>query len=424
MGSGRIGADNRPPPVPSIATAVDRKEGIDKNLPTEPAPSDGEEKPRFRRALLEPQYQPSNEHWEDYQYRHYDWSQGLPSGTSRKSGNKPPEDEGGSPPLTVAETLSEFAVGFLFGGPSLDLLPARKWGPAGLPKSFNPDLFTTNGQRQIDVVPGRNFPEVPPPSSAGNISSNAVPQGEWLAQGKAPPETNRPEFSGKTEKAVIQDVGQTKPNTPPKRVAVLESSGSAEQLNGRPLGPPSRLVSKASNRNYDPPAEFAIFLDRYNGKRRLNILAHSQLQSDGELKIMGGNGPKSADQVAADINSIRHKFHFDNVRIISCKSADGGVQSLGQKVADLTGLPVKAYQGAVHTVSDSLKPQWSNNSRVYVLKTRDDVQKYASGIIESFPPGRGTEHVNRLLETIEYAPVKFTPIQDAPLNLSKKAFGN
>ena len=94
-----------------------------------------------------------------------------------------------------------------------------------------------------------------------------------------------------------------------------------------------------------------MFTDLYKGGIRLNVLAHgdwlpicgktSRLVGEkGEL-LKVGNVYNILNQSYSDLKQ------FNSIRIISCSSANGGSSSFGQRLSNLTGLPVKAYKGSV-----------------------------------------------------------------------------
>ena len=82
---------------------------------------------------------------------------------------------------------------------------------------------------------------------------------------------------------------------------------------------------------------------RKGGTSRLTIHAHG-----GAGYIAAKNSIlHGANSIAKLLDEAGYKG-YSSIRLLSCHSADGGATSLGQKLSNITGLPVKGYIGPVH----------------------------------------------------------------------------
>ena len=90
------------------------------------------------------------------------------------------------------------------------------------------------------------------------------------------------------------------------------------------------------------------FEDKRWGRRRLNVRSHGGLGPDGVGKLVD-EGKVFDERQLLDLllkKGIDYR-DFDEIRIIACYSADGGRESFGQTLSNLTHKSVKAYRGAV-----------------------------------------------------------------------------
>lgn len=99
--------------------------------------------------------------------------------------------------------------------------------------------------------------------------------------------------------------------------------------------------------------EIQTFVDTYDGKPRLNIIGHAQEPEKlGEpVKIVGDNDARYS---AAEVNQKLLDRGVDirdyaNVRTLTCFSASGGSRSFSAELHQLTGVPVKGFEGPVTT---------------------------------------------------------------------------
>lgn len=94
-----------------------------------------------------------------------------------------------------------------------------------------------------------------------------------------------------------------------------------------------------------------FFSDLYKGGTRLNIRAHGDwLPLFGKTSRMVGDQGKLF-KVGQVYNLLTKEFgtleQFNSIRTISCYSANGGATSFGQRLSNLTSLPVKSFVGSV-----------------------------------------------------------------------------
>ncbi|WP_277972940.1 RHS repeat domain-containing protein [Pantoea agglomerans] len=91
-----------------------------------------------------------------------------------------------------------------------------------------------------------------------------------------------------------------------------------------------------------------LFDDVYKGEKRLNLVAHGVLENDGAALIFRSSGNHmGADEMYSVLRNRIDLNDYRNIRTIMCHSGTGGMRSFGQRLARLTGLPVKSYLGTV-----------------------------------------------------------------------------
>lgn len=91
-----------------------------------------------------------------------------------------------------------------------------------------------------------------------------------------------------------------------------------------------------------------FFEDNYKFGRRLNIVAHGSLQKNGTGLLARSFGANlDAEELFSIIKQRKILDRYENIRTIMCFSGNGNSQSFGQKLANLTKLPVKSYVGTV-----------------------------------------------------------------------------
>ncbi|WP_157661662.1 ParB N-terminal domain-containing protein [Burkholderia ubonensis] len=107
---------------------------------------------RLKRALQEPQYNPSQESWSEFQARHYNWQHG----TNVPPGSKfIPEDQGAIPRPTLLQVVTDIALGIVTTGP----LPKFRFG------SFKPTVpKPSGGPKPAEPRPAEPRPAEPRPA--------------------------------------------------------------------------------------------------------------------------------------------------------------------------------------------------------------------------------------------------------------------
>ncbi|MCT2388387.1 RHS repeat-associated core domain-containing protein [Erwinia pyrifoliae] len=100
----------------------------------------------------------------------------------------------------------------------------------------------------------------------------------------------------------------------------------------------------------------SVFDDTYKNKPRLNIYSHgkktslieTRLDNSGKLLQVNKLDYEGLDQLLGSIGGINYD-NYASIRIIACHSADFGFLTppLGYDMHQITGLPVKAFQGTV-----------------------------------------------------------------------------
>lgn len=94
--------------------------------------------------------------------------------------------------------------------------------------------------------------------------------------------------------------------------------------------------------------DFYLFDDIYKGGKRLNLVAHGTLDSDGTARLVRTSEKNmNASETFSIINKRKNLQGYSNIRTIMCYSGNGGGSAFGQRLATLTGIPVKSYRGSV-----------------------------------------------------------------------------
>lgn len=142
------------------------------------------------------------------------------------------------------------------------------------------------------------------------------------------------------------------------------------------------------------------------GKARLTVDGHgSYAPKTGGF--MGSNGRHvNAEELHAVLKRKYLKEH-SMIRLLVCNSANGGANSLGARLADLSGLPVKAYGGKVASTggpSDILRAFKENQKKLPEISDIVFVFRDTAIVRRSYEAQ--VEGVNRL---IPYAPQTFRP---------------
>lgn len=95
-----------------------------------------------------------------------------------------------------------------------------------------------------------------------------------------------------------------------------------------------------------------VFEDIYKGAPRLNVHCHGVIDGVGYMHL--GNRAYTPEHLLMMLKSrsIDPK-HFASIRMIMCGSANGGSASFSQRLATMTGRPVKGFLGSVWTGYDA-----------------------------------------------------------------------
>jgi len=94
-----------------------------------------------------------------------------------------------------------------------------------------------------------------------------------------------------------------------------------------------------------------VFYDEYKGRRRLNIDAHGALDENyfrdkgGRMVVEGEY--YDGDDLALIVRGLGRSAPFDCVRLLTCRSGEGGDDSLISKLSSALKVPVKGYEGKV-----------------------------------------------------------------------------
>lgn len=91
-----------------------------------------------------------------------------------------------------------------------------------------------------------------------------------------------------------------------------------------------------------------LFDDTYKNAKRLNLVAHGVLENDGAARVARtAETNMNASDIFSIINKRKNLQEYSNIRTIMCYSGNGGEHAFGQRLATLTGIPVKSYRGTV-----------------------------------------------------------------------------
>lgn len=131
----------------------------------------------------------------------------------------------------------------------------------------------------------------------------------------------------------------------------------------RPTGRSSHRIrrSHARNKNIsdinffkDPvnnEIDSIIYYDDYKGGRRINIQAHGFVNEgyfgDKGSRIIINGKYMEANDIASFLTT---KNHFNSIRLMSCRSGEGGYDSLASKLSSALKVPVKGYVGKVRGI--------------------------------------------------------------------------
>jgi len=119
-----------------------------------------------------------------------------------------------------------------------------------------------------------------------------------------------------------------------------------ESLKGAELGGVPEIVREIGDLNHQSP--YLFFMDTYKGQPRLNVVGHGILSPEGFVKVVRSpTGPKTPFDVSLDVYEISENYPFENIRCIGCHTAEGGINSFAQNLANYTGKPVKGFHGRV-----------------------------------------------------------------------------
>jgi RHS repeat-associated protein len=159
-----------------------------------------------------------------------------------------------------------------------------------------------------------------------------------------------------------------------------------------------------------------LFDDIYKGGKRLNVVMHGTYDHDlgysrvfrgvrGINKIMEGN------EFATWLRDVKGvKFDsYRNVRIISCRSADGGENSFAAAFAREVKIPTKGFEGIVST--ESSIQYYANRTNKYNYPDSDplrmSVEQANSALIAKGNRGRTLFRIVKEDEDFEYSPRHF-----------------
>ncbi|NOI26757.1 RHS repeat-associated core domain-containing protein [Vibrio mediterranei] len=129
----------------------------------------------------------------------------------------------------------------------------------------------------------------------------------------------------------------------------------------------------------------ATFVDSYKYRPRLNVVAHGNY-----LRPINGTVREASTlSMGSKVMSAKDTYKFllqnyelrkyKNIRVLSCYSANGGENSFGQKLSNLTGARVKAYEGPV-SFNMNIRPEMEHK----VMKS----SKYNYKPVHFNPDGR------------------------------------
>jgi RHS repeat-associated protein len=92
-----------------------------------------------------------------------------------------------------------------------------------------------------------------------------------------------------------------------------------------------------------------VFEDNYKGTRRLNIMGHSHFDKAAGMALMEMDEGNLTPALLAELlesNQVDMQ-QFQQIRLLSCYSANGGKHSFAAEIHRITGKPVKAYKGKI-----------------------------------------------------------------------------
>lgn len=116
------------------------------------------------------------------------------------------------------------------------------------------------------------------------------------------------------------------------------------------MGGPMRVVAS-------PLPELYVFADNYKTARRLNIVAHSVGSGDDLRLLVSPHIAVNPPELASGLsNSTIDLPAYRDIRLISCRTAEGGANSFAQRLATHIGKPVKGYVNEVKIVRGQFNP--------------------------------------------------------------------
>lgn len=109
------------------------------------------------------------------------------------------------------------------------------------------------------------------------------------------------------------------------------------------------ITLKGTMKNLDSMGKDIYFFDDfYKERKRLNIAAHGILQQDNTALLYRSSGQHmSASDLSYILSHRKNLSDYSYIKTIMCYSGNGGDNSFGKKLSNLTGMPVKSYIGTV-----------------------------------------------------------------------------
>ncbi|MGA5657825.1 RHS repeat-associated core domain-containing protein [Rahnella contaminans] len=156
-----------------------------------------------------------------------------------------------------------------------------------------------------------------------------------------------------------------------------------QRLKTQTMGGDIKMLYSEDNISLNNP--YHIFMDTYKNNPRVNVVGHGAtgvIDESFSAISMGAGKYLSPSDVALSI--IQHTFgdcNFKNIRLISCYSAEGCHHSFAQKLANLTGVPVKGYHGTV-----TLTGHFDSSLAVIIKDEIDSLIYLGSGEAKNFMP--------------------------------------
>jgi RHS repeat-associated protein len=156
------------------------------------------------------------------------------------------------------------------------------------------------------------------------------------------------------------------------------------------------------------------FSDKYKNKNRLNIATHGAIPTSNTSSVVfSNNKPINAEQLLSTLK--KHGIDpnkFDELRLISCFSADGE-NSLIKQLSNLTGMPVKGYSGRVNS-SHFPEEIWAEFLKAKKQNPKNPQSALNAKMQESFHTIRKQNPHNFLAHPISYLSHKFKSVRITP----------